>query len=352
MRKFQKFVLGTVGAFMLGVVAPYASAGDCYSYWNPCNWRILQTEVGIGAEFLWWKPCVDDLDVAAIATIQDDTRVIDYQSLCPDWEPGFCVFMEFPRLVCNWDVAVSYTRLTSTATGSQYFENSTMDAGIVSPLLFVGGYFSNFSTFEFGAQKWTLNYNDWDLLLSHDFCWDPRVHFIPYFGIAGVYIEQTLEAAFLGSPEAFDAFIKWDSHFWAVGLRAGSIIEYDLGCGLSLFANTQASLLAGEKSAKNQQLQVEVSDEWADMNYICFEDDGGCQFVPGYHIGAGISYAGCWCNWDFGLKLGYEFVYWWNVPNQRVYFGEDTDGEIAHATSGTTRSLAFQGLVAGAWLRF
>jgi hypothetical protein len=278
---------------------------------------------------------------------------VEYEALCPEWEPGVRIYLELPDLFCGWDLSASYTYLKSGDHASQEFDDPGPEDGIISPLLYTGlAPFDGIINFEFGDQHWDLYYNEWDVLLSYDICCGGCHHFTPFFGVAGIVLDQELTAEFENTSEgAISAYdFEWKSDYWGVGLRAGAAYQFDLNCGLSIYANSHATLLAGEANSKSEHFFEDLSAE-ADGG-IEFKDDDCCHFVPGYHIAAGLAYAGCWCDWEIGARLGYEFIYWHNIPNHRVFFGGDSVAEASHSTSPHTRSIALHGLVAGVSLTF
>jgi hypothetical protein len=343
----------------MGSLPCFPAAGDL----APCGFSFCGKEVCVGAEFLYWKPCTDDLDVAAILETDGDFTDVDYKRICPGWEPGYRVYLNLPDFYCSWNLSASYTSLKSTENASQSFEDPDDESGIISPLIYPAEPFTDAVTFSEGKERWELKYQEWDVLASYDVVSNSCQRFTPFFGIAGIYLEQELKAEFLledaPAPAAIlpkqidqgmENSIKWDSQYWGVGLRFGSEYEYYLCSGFSLFANADATLLAGKADAENKQLFINTNTE--EEAEIKHDDDGCCHFVPGYRIAAGLNYQSCWCGWNFGLRIGYEFTNWHNIPNHRVYSGENTGSEASHSSPANTRTLGFHGLTAGASLIF
>jgi len=335
---------------------------DCY---YPSNWDLCNQRVVVGLDFIYWKPCIDDLDVAAFLQVnesqQSTDRSVDYKCMCLDWEPGIRASLTLPGLFCDWDFFASYAYLHSCDRASQRFEQADGENGIVSPLLFTAIPDTFSGPFAEGKESWDLCYHEWDALLSHNILCGKCHHFSPYFGIAGIYLDQALKAQFnIQVLEQMRTRAKWDSEYWGVGLRFGTYYEYAICDNLGLFANANASLLAGEaRSINKQQFRIE-GEEFTDQQTIRFKDSECCLFVPGYRIAAGFNYAGCLCDYEIGARLGYEFVYWHNVPNQRVFCTDADDVDmllslspsVSHTTSPSTRTLGFHGLVAGISLSF
>ena len=118
----------------------------------------------------------------------------------------------------------------------------------------------------------------------------------------GIVVDQEFKATI----EKFSKVIRTveDSDYWGVGFRLGTNFERRLSDCLSFFANGHATILAGEACVKNK-FDSQDSDSDAEHTY---KEDDFCQLVPGYHIAAGFSYDTCVCDWEFSLRLGYEFL--------------------------------------------
>lgn len=364
MEKWRKKISLAVLSVVLFALTPnVASAQSCNPCCDPCDWSLCDQTFEIGVDFIYWKPCVDDLDVAAILETSNGFSHVDYKSICLDWEPGFRVFINLPEFFCDWNLSASYTSLKSCNSAKQEYDDADDGNGIISPLIFPASPFTNASTFEIGHQSWDLRYHEWDVLLSYDILCGRCHHFSPYFGVAGICLDQKLDADFClqletkglvtkngATIDSITNTVKWDSEYWGVGLRFGSAYEYEICSGINAFANANATLLAGEACSKNKQTFEDTGTETeADIK---LKDDDCCHFVPGYHIAIGLNYLGCWCDWDIGARLGYEFVNWHNIPNHRVFSGDNTNSEASHSSSASTRTLGFHGLFAGAWISF
>ena len=186
------------GILALGAVtfsSGSASANDCNKC-NPCggfDW---------GAEFLYWEPCVDDLDVAAILTTdENDNRDIKYKSISLDWEPGVRARIGKSDCFCDLDMTASYTYLRSRTSAKQRFTNLDFDEsdpreGIISPL--VNPILSlaeiGFGVYDTGDQTWNLYYHEWEILFFTDISCKRCHHFVPYAGVAGIFLDQKLDA--------------------------------------------------------------------------------------------------------------------------------------------------------------
>jgi hypothetical protein len=120
---------------------------------------------------------------------------------------------------------------------------------------------------------------------------------------------------------------------------------------MKVFARGSGSIVVG-----NDCSSADAGVYWLDgttttLDTRDYNDDDKCLIVPGYHVQVGFLYESCYCGVDFGVRLGYEFVNWYNVPNHRVFPGE-SDLDSAISTSSSIRSFGMHGLLAGADVRF
>ncbi|NGX43727.1 MAG: hypothetical protein K940chlam7_02027, partial [Chlamydiae bacterium] len=315
---------------------------SCYDSccWDPCNMNFE-----LGADFLWWKPCVDDLDYAAKNT-KDSPREYKFKNICPDWEPGVRVYLGIPNLYCDWGLTASYTYINSDDSSSA---SSTGDDDIIHVIQHPGLEINN--DYECGKGEWDATYHDWDILANYNISCKKCHQFSPYFGVAGICLEQNLKITLDDSSTSEKEITKWDSDYWGVGLRLGSGYQYRFSDCLSFFVKGDGTILAGEADSK-----IKFDDNDSNSNHdLSFKDSKDCQIIPGYHIRAGFIYDTCLCDWDFSLRLGYEFLMWHNVPNHRTFVGNDfTNGkkDAAISTSSNTRTFGFHGLLAGMSVSF
>ena len=324
---------------------------------DPCNDCCGFGGFELGADFLWWKTCVDDLDVGY--SLVDDVnslhsnRSYHYKTICPDWEPGVRVFLAKPDLWCNWVLEGSYTYIKPTQSKSF---TSPADGSIYSSLsddltaIRVG------SDLEKIHANWKATYQTFDVLLGYPLEFCQCQHFTPYFGIAGLFLDQSLNSR---GNYASDSLIAadyfrthWKSDLWAVGLKLGTAYEYALCDGFKLIANGSATIVAGE--AKNHNTSSYFDNTGTPFEYTnSYHDDESCHCIPGWHLQAGALYETCWCDWELFFRVGYEFVQWYNVPNARRFFYANGENEFeARSTSPSTSEFGFNGLFLGAGVKF
>ncbi len=396
----RKLLAGTSLLMMpLSTVSAYDS---CCSY-DPCSAPSFDGcgcgtgNFGVGVDFLWWKPLVDDLDFGYTTNFDSNLPfskgnlsggVVQYQAICTKWEPGVRVNVSAPGVLCNWDASASFTWIKSKHSANSSADNCGETGCVVNTLIhpIVNTLFEEFTT---GSVKsisadWRATYYNFDALLSYKINMNPCLDVTPYFGIAAIYLKQQQESsAYVGDFFGYNynscplASSLWDVNYWGVGLEMGSSIEQRCWDCLSVFANANATLLAGKTSkAINQTSVIKLFQDAplaracgdscnndcgcynnCDYNTLTFKDCGCGSFVPGYHIQAGFKYASNVCGFNYGIRAGYEFLYWLNLPNPRRFSSAIADDIIAPCSigysSGTNeRTFGFHGLFLGAEFTF
>lgn len=325
-----------------------AQADDCdpCTYWcEPSTWDFCNMHFEAGGDYLYWKPCVDDLDYAAEVDGSASSERVDFESVCPSWESGYRAYLKLDDFYCGFDLYASYTHINSSDSSHVRFDGVPSEVVGITSSLFHPDLNATDFLFQRAHADWNLKYNAWDLLASYDLCCSGCQKLRPYFGFAGIFLDQDLKVAFKGNPESSETWrVKWKSEYWGIGLKAGSEYAFRFYDCLSFFLFGNGTLLVGEPDTENKQRFIDR---------IKIEDDNCCLLVPGYHLGLGFVYDACICNYEFAFRLGYEYLAWFNLPNPRVFAG-DADGTalFSHSASPTTRTLGFHGLFAGLSFKF
>lgn len=358
----RKLVTAMIAVSSLSFAGQYDCCNPCPQPCDPCDSCFGGFDVG--ADFLYWKPCVDDLDYAAVSTsgtVGDATgTLVDYRGICPEWEPGFRVWVGKSDVLCGWDIAASFTWMKSDDKAA--FETS--DLSIYSTLghaallgdTTVGAVDIAGNLFNVAAAEWDSKFYAWDVLFAHPLdCCGPCFEFVPFFGVSGIYLTQEFNSAFANTLDTADTATalfatNWESKYWGVGLKFGSDFNYHFNDCLSLFALGSAEILAGEATTGYNRQVLTLGDDT--VVAAQFNDNDCCLLVPGYHIAAGFRYASDWCGTDFGIRIGYEFLKYYNVPNARTFMGDQFATQAALSTSANTRTFGFHGLLVGADVSF
>jgi hypothetical protein len=309
-------------------------ANSCCNAWFPSSCEsCFSDDWNFTLDFIWWKPCLDNVDYAADVITGDDFTELNYKSLCSDWTPGVKASIGRPSFYYDWGFIGTYTFIESD-------KHSSIEGDeIVSPLFhpsIIGD-----DVFNEASASFQVCYQEWDLLATYDMSYYPRTLFTPFLGVAGIYLEQNLDLDLSNDTDSFES--DWDSVYWGVGLRAGAQYQFLLTRCLRFYSVFNATLLAGEADNEYDQTTTEEID---------FDDDSCCLFVSGFSILAGFLYDTSFCDVDFTLRLGYEFHQWHNIPNHRIFLGSNSAEQVSHGSNSSTRTLAYHGLFAGIGMTF
>lgn len=338
MKVWRNFIAYTFFAVIALSSAPSSINGTCSnSCFSHCSEACFIDDYSIAVDFLWWKPCIDDLTYATTCEDYEGKTIIEYESCCPDWEPGVRVIFGRPCFYCDWGFVASYTYFLSDNTCCL-----EKDAKISSPLIHQNFTDSKSALYDKAEAEWEMRYQEFDALITYDMsCCNPCHLFQPFVGVAGIYLEQDFDITLSVDESTYE--IEWGSRLWGVGLRAGVEYQYIFSKCLRFFTLVHGTMLASQPENKTTQTFC---------TELVIKDDDCCLFLPGYHVGVGFILDSCICDVGFSLRVGYEFLEWRNIPNHRIFIGDNKAIEGGHATSSNIRTLGFHGLIAGLGVAF
>lgn len=366
-QSFNKWVKATALALALAVPALSQAAyyNSCEPSCNPCDpcQSFCDMDFKVGVDFIYWRPCVDDLEYATIDTfataapLNGQIQSTQINSVSPKWAPGFRVYLGVPGLCYDFDLTASYTWIYSGTTSTT--SSATGIGGLRLHPWLSGLTDATQATFGLGRANYSLHYNEWDVLFSYRIACNPCHSFVPHFGIAGIVTDSRFRGVYIRGTVAdplVDGVFSDTADYWGVGLRVGSDYEYKFSRCLTAFARAQGTILAGE--AKNSHASALASTATAPVPIVAVnavDSHKSCHLVPGYHLAVGVQYDDKMCDMDVFFRVGYEFLNWWNMPNQRTFVHNQEDmgnSGTGPSTSASVRTLGFQGLFVGAGVSF
>lgn len=344
---FSIVALSTV----LVALAPSVASAENNCCNDPCQSRCCDFgSFEIGVDFLYWKPCVSDLDYVGVETHQDPKK-INIRSIDTDWEPGVRAFLKIPSCTCDWDVEASYTYIESRNTESRKVPQDDDDMLPVNSHPNFTKYNQDYQT---AKGKWNAEYQEWEVLFVYNLHNTKCHKFSSFFGIAGIELDQKLHIELTDDDLDF-VTTDWKGDYWGVGFRAGTQYEYNFSDCFSFFTRAHGTVLAGEpKKVRYHNTFIDCDGD----GELIVSDDNRCQIVPGFNIGAGFAYNTSYCDTDWSLRVGYQFLEWFNLPRHRTFVGGadqgtiDRDVVLSTSSASTGRSLGFHGLTAGISLAF
>lgn len=304
------------------------------NYFSSCKTSFCDWDISVGADYLYWKPCTNDLKYVGINGGEEDsgqTIIYDVRGICPDREGGCRVKVEaFQSCGSSFGFAGSFTHLDSSKS------DNVIDDSIVPvfahPLY--NQLLNNISEitldFQEAAGNWDAEYNQWDFGVVFRMNWE-RCHFFkPFLGIGGLHFDEHFDAQFVVDEDTelgdVSAFTVASLELTGVGMKIGLDYRYAFCNGFQFFTFANGTVLVSdtESSVKfgTREGDGSVAVEFPNINFI---EKEGCAFIPGYHLGLGLSYTGCLCGCEFFLNIGYEFTSWHHIPDPRL-FVEGLDG--------------------------
>jgi hypothetical protein len=326
--------------FLIGcaVLAPAVVKGGDYQG-NCCAGGI-----SVGADFIYWKPCLNDLDYAL--AISGDLGIESqgsYHCLDHGYEPGLRVFAYADDAFCGWGAWGNYTYFWAKTN-----ETSVLAEGENLLSTLATGEFNLGTASEIQA-KHSLRYQTFDALLYHEYeCFGPSQLLIPYFGISGLKLDQTLAShAISNITPDHSVDLRWDSEYRGLGLKLGTEYRTALPCNLQWFFSGSFTILAGVDEA---DYTLENREEQEAVRFTFKDRENMCQ--PGLHLASGLRYDLHLCGKVLKLHAGYEFLNWWNVPKIRRLNVSGEDLFLDPSTLSNGSNLTLHGLFAGLELGF
>ncbi|MEC7838787.1 MAG: Lpg1974 family pore-forming outer membrane protein [Chlamydiota bacterium] len=365
----------------LGLLAmtpnPVNAADDCASC-DPCASDSCDSCFGgfeIAADFLFWKPCVDDLTYGASVSRRETSqlndsafsRTVKYKNICPEWEPGFRITVSKEDVWCGLNFSSSYTWLNTDDSSSSCVQCGTALPGWVESPLLHPELAPAVPDQELHCVEghWDTTYQTWDVLMSYDICCNRCHTFSPFFGLAGLILDQSLKVD-LYVDECKDLadsrHIDWVNDYFGVGFKIGSDYTYAICDGWTIFAMASGTIVAGDADNKyNKNTQIHYTDATGGSEKYVFQNPDGCVIVPGYHLQLGLIYESEFCGCVTDVRFGWEYLVWHNIANPRrfsekgISHGGGVTSEIydtSYSSQANTTTFGFNGLLVGMDLTF
>lgn len=210
------------------------------------------------------------------------------------WSPGFRVGAGY-QFTNNWGVAAYWMYFYSKADRHDGHENHF---------------------------RWRLNFDVVDVVLENEFYFASCFTVRPFAGVRGAYIEQKARSFRLNRStiRATDGEHK-KARFTGVGPIAGLELNWNMGCGWGIYANSAISSLWG-----NHRVRFENSSGFrAGGNFSKLREHlDACELV--FDSGIGLSWTKCICNNNqFVLRIGLE---------QHRYFNHNRIGDYGDLCLG------------------
>jgi len=311
---------------------------DCFCHFP--NYSPCCSSVGDGFlatfEFLWWKPCFNDLDYAIKFDTQagsPDPTIGEYRYPPHQFSPGFRVGLDLDNLWCGWDLFFHYEWIQEKAS-----RQDDSNTGFLASTLWHGGLNDNIDPDNLDSSH-KFQYQTFDIMFGKECLVNPCSRFVPFFGLQGVKLDQTWKSA--GNELSNNASLRWDSCYEGLGLAVGVEYFYKMSC-VEFFTNAKLMGVRGCNVSKYQYEDL-FGEDPTTRSFIFKTDDSTC--VPGLHLRAGINYVYEYCDTELLFTIGYEFVNWFNMPRIRRFSA--AGDEIGISTNPNGSRVGFHGLSVG-----
>lgn len=311
---------------------------------QPCNgWKL-------GADFIYWKPCVSDIDYATVTLVSGSSPDYQYKEMCLSWEPGFRIYFAKEHALCDLGLNASYTWLDTCTKSTVTSKEPTVDYNIVTPYI----QFNNLpASPDQLVATYDSSYQSWDIFLSYELPTCGCHRLLPFFGVEGLILNQKLRTnIFTGSTDAYPTHNqKWTADYSGVGLKIGSDYHYAMMDCLEVFSRFSGTAVVGSVSNDKNVFYTQNADTGAVGDDVdTYRGEGGCQIIPGFHFQAGFSYTATFCSCEMDLRVGYEFLYWLNVPTPRKFERGESNGNndsLIRSSSSKAVNMGLHGILAG-----
>ncbi len=160
-------------------------------------------------------------------------------------------------------------------------------------------------------SHWNVHYSVIDLELGRRYFVSKFLSFRPQFGIETAWIGQNrnykIATTELGLP--LEHAIHGKNDFWGIGPRAGVEGTWYFGRHWNLFGIVNGSLLWGrfEDSSRERQISEGLTSLLVDVKDTFRRLAPNAQFQLGFGWESNLAED----RFHLGIKLGYEFQYWW-----------------------------------------
>lgn len=332
-RKFTALLLTTL-MLSQGIYADCIdSENDCCDV-PSCGWGSFE----VGGEWLYWKADQDGMNYAShnTAVVEQDGVLDSKRSpIRPKFteKSGYRLFASYETVDTNWKVSAIFTHAPSSASSSSSspFPVTADDYIQVLPVNFALLNSLVISSFSDVHTQWDLDLNYFDLDLQWNFSICQNLEIAPHIGFRGLWIDQKFHWNGIdstGSTSRGVAKLKVDGY----GVEGGLFGRWNVGYGVSIIGNVGGSLLYSKVNSHGV-LHYSISDFQANDGY----KDTVHRATPTFDTFIGVQYNKLLCNYDIGVRLGWE---------NHVFF------DVNQFSLNKTQNLTMQGLTLGGSVGF
>lgn len=316
------------------------------------------------SELLFFRTCEDGL---AFGTQVDSSTVsnsVDIHSkvknIRPRWSVGYRLGLSYPDPCNDWMADILWTHFNSHS--HRTFANPAVLDG-ARRSFFVPAYGSEAfnitepTHIDRTFARWKVHIDLLDLELGKRIPLCSCISIRAHAGIRAAWIRQTyniINSSIMASIARDLQSVRLRTHYEGIGLRTGLDVDWNIGCGLSLYSKAAIAALCGNFKVKSEDLfflggpieGLPVEDEQKDDILTCNAVADGA---------VGIAWEGCFCERYFiRFNFGWEGHLFFNHNRFEDFVKLSTppvSGEMKNPQY-EKGDLCLQGFVLGAQIDF
>jgi len=317
--------------------------------------------VGVGfsvfGDYLYWKGQVEGIEIGYLETppafLTNNGINFDVKTIHQPFKTtsGYRVGAGYHFEKNDWNLRAVFTDFTSKASrsvvaGADQFLTSFWGVALAV----------NQIRFRKLDQNCELKYRILDGVLDSGFFRYKEFQVHPMFGIRGAWIDiDANQDLFVTDSSPLFAnglgFVKNKSNFSGVGLVAGTLMEWHVWKGFSLFADISGSFVWGNTKVEQAHLFFQDAATFT-SGYTPKENYERLLCSLELCSGAEWKYAFQEDKWGIFVKAGYDMNIWFDANPFRQYFAEEGGAGLQFSPVSIVGNLILKGLTLRAGVDF
>lgn len=324
------------GTGLLTLLPSQATAGLCDM--NGC-WEV-------GAEALWWKPCVCNFEYAIAAPQTESSTTPNSKTIYavkPDYDWGFRVWIGADSSCDCYFINLAWTHLQATSTSNVNAPTGSR----LTPLFSLVS--NNFNDYTNALGRYKNDYDKVNLRAARYLYKGCDIDYYGYAGLRWVDIKQRRQifATHTVVNTSYRDFERQTAEFDGVGLELGLGGRYHIGCGFNLVGNASVVTVLGHSRLHSELSLTDnggAPSARTTASNLKFPSSTTC--APGIELRLGFSYMyECGCV-ELTGEIGYELDYYYGALSRPLAQSDTAN------TTALWSNVGFGGLYIGAGICF
>jgi hypothetical protein len=327
----------------------------------------------IGIDYICWKPCIDDMDFAAVLSgeisNEENPLQIKYRSITPPYDSGFRIYAYMPGQIGDFGIYVATTWLGMEHRNKIHAEeNERIVLPLVHPQIELQSPVVD-HMYRIAKGTWKMEYQTFEILGAFPTLYNCNIGMTALFGFEFLNLKQFIKSRGDEQQDQFSVKSKseWQSHYTGVGLKVGADYRGLICNHWTFFLRGTSSLIGGFSDNRDKHsIEIQGGDVvFLTRDVFRTRDDEWCHIMPGFHIQMGVGWEQEICGANLHVRLGYEFVKWYQAYNSRRFLGLEEplvslskrqifseERNFARSSGSDTTTFGFHGMLAGLEMRF